>query len=343
MKNISITETPEAITAEATAYVWEAYDAPRKRLPRARIIEHAVTARIQKATEEAAPLAFVVEHFPEMVGRNATEYRAGYDQPIRAYGGRLYTPARIINRQRYLTTAPAYESPDPRERLAVNLGYIHEASEHERSEYAEAIERHEVRADQYPATYDTAERIDQEAANISQGLIIINGEIWQQCEEPAYEYDGASYWSGERYPASVSVRTTETDNPARNLYGANDTLILRAYHANVTRRAYIRVIRPDLVTIDRTARDLASKSANAVEKLDSTRARVEELQKELTNARAKLEEAEAAADRAREDLEQYQTDPRAYWMQRASIHDLSRFEHLRNAAEVIRRELKNSR
>ena len=343
MKNVSISETPEAITAEATAYVWQAYDAPRKRVPRARIVEHTVTVSIPKATEEAAPLAFVVEHFPEMVGRRATEYRAGYDQPIRAYDGRLYTPARIINRRRYLTTAPAYESPDPREYLAVNLGYIHGVSEHERSEYAEAIERHEVRADQYPATYDTAERIDQEAANISQGLIIIGGEIWQQCEEPAYEYDGANYWSGERYPASIRVRTTETDNPARNIYGALDTLILCAYHANVTRRAYIRVIRPDLVTIDRTARDLESKSADAARNLDSARARIEELEKELTSAHAKLEEAEAAADRAREDLKQYQTDPRAYWMQCASRHDLSRFSHLRNAAEVIRRELKNSR
>ena len=63
-KLISIIETPEAITAEASAYVWEEYDAPRKRVPRARIVEHPFTVTIPKYTEEAAPVAFVVEHFP---------------------------------------------------------------------------------------------------------------------------------------------------------------------------------------------------------------------------------------------------------------------------------------
>lgn len=310
-KLISITETAEAITAEASAYVWEEYDAPRKRVPRARIAEHRFTVSIPKYTEEAAPVAFVVEHFPEMVGRNLDEYRPGYDQPVRYAGGKFYTPARFVRSGK----PSAWNSSDPRERIAAHVNNTSGVSDRERAEYADAISRDEIRADQYPATMDRADRVEDETSYFTHNLAVIAGEVWEECGEPFYEY--YSSWWGRDQSRYIFVEVSKTPR-TRNYYGATDRAALAYYHAGVERYGYIRVLRPDLVTIDSTARDLAADSDRAGEQLAEARAALERLEKELAEARASLESAAVNASKAREKCENYAADPRAYWMEKAA-------------------------
>ena len=176
VKLINITETPDAITAEAVSLVWEQYEAPRKRLPRARIIEHRFTVSIPKVSEDAAPLAFVVEHFPTMTLDNK-EYRAGYDQPIRWYSGKFYTPARMRNRLRYLNwrNANEYDSADPVTYMIAHVKSLPSETERERERHAEAIARDAIRADSH-AGY-TADSVAREVRHMTYGKIIISGEI----------------------------------------------------------------------------------------------------------------------------------------------------------------------
>lgn len=309
-KLVNITETPEAITAEAVAYVWEEYDAPRKRIKRARIVEHPFAVSIPKYTEEAAPLAFVVEYFPQMVG---DEYRAGHDEQIRHAGGKFYTRARYCRHSYY-----SDQYRDPATELQRAISCISDVTDREREEYAEAIARDEMRADQWPTLYDRAERIDENAPHYVKGLAVIAGELWHTCEEPVYEYHSAwrSYGSKRETPAYISVNNY--DHKHRNTYGAMDRAALAYYHAGVTRTAFIRVLRPDLVTIDSTARDLAADSDRAAEQLAEARAALERLEKELAEARASLESAAVNANKAREKCENYAADPRAYWMEKAA-------------------------
>lgn len=333
-KLISITETAEAITAEASAYVWEEYNAPRKRVPRARIVEHRFTVSIPKYTEEAAPLAFVVEHFPEMVGRNLDEYRAGYDQPVRYAGGKLYTPARMDYRHRH-GIGYDYESADPRERIAGIVGLVTSISDYTREEYAEAIERHEIRADEYPARYPRADVIAQYVERHAANLVIIGGEVWQQCKEPAYVYSAPSFFS--RRPGYVLASVDYDSRESNWTFGATDRVALAYYHADAARYAYIRVLRPDLVTIDRTARELAEEDERKRKKADEIREKLERLQSELA-------EAQAEADEARADLDSYTADHRAYWSAKIehieAVGDGTPFKaHRARRLAVTRREL----
>lgn len=309
-KLVSINETAEAITAEAIAYVWEEYDAPRKRIKRARIVEHRFTVSIPKYTEEAAPVAFLVEYFPQLVGN---EYRAGHDEQIRHAGGKFYTRARFCRHNYY-----SDQYRDPVTELQRAISCINDVDDYDREKYAEAIARDEMRADQWPTTYNRAERIDEDAPRYTKDLAVIAGELWHTCKEPVYEYHSAwrSYGSRREIPAHISVN--DYDHKHRNIYGAMDRAALAYYHAGVTRAAFIRVLRPDLVTIDSTARDLAADSDRAGEQLKEARADLERLEKELAEARAALESAAVNADKAREKCENYAADPRAYWMEKAA-------------------------
>lgn len=335
---VKIIETPEAITAEATAYVWEEYNAPRKRVPRARIVEHRFTVSIPKYTEEAAPLAFVVEHFPEMVGRNLDEYRAGYDQPVRYAGGKFYTPARF----NVMGKPSPWQSSDPRERIAAHVNNTSGVNERERAEYAEAIARDEIRADQWPATCDRADRVEDETSYFAHNLAVIAGEVWQECGEPTYEY--YSSWWGRDHTQCIFV-TTDENRQGRSTYGANDAAALAYHHAGTERRGYIRILRPDLVSIDRKARDLEENANRAARNLQDARDRIKELQDQLKDARAHLAETRDADAKARADLAVYEADPRAWWAKKAddleeSADTLKPFarRHSRNA-DAIRRAL----
>lgn len=332
-KLVSITETAEAITAEGIAYVWEEYDAPRKRVPRARIVEHRFTVSLPKYTEEAAPVAFVVEHFPQM-SANHEKYFPGYDEPIRYAGGKFYSPARLDIRHRY-GSAYDYESTDPHKRAAGIVSLVKTISDRDRKEYAEAIERHEIRADEYPARYPRADVIADDVARHASGLAIIDGEVWQECKEPAYTYTAPGWFSSR--PGYVSASTDYSPTDSRHIYGATDRAALAYYHATAARLAYIDVRRPDLVTIDATARSLAEEDERKSAKAAEIREKIERLLKDL-------EEAQAEADRARANLDSYAADPRAFWTAKAerleSLEDGSPFKahHSRRAA-AVRREL----
>lgn len=337
-KLISITETPEAITAEASAFVWEEYDAPRKRVPRARIIEHRFTVSIPKYTEEAAPLAFVVEQFPEAFFNTKTgayDYRPGYDQPVRYTGGKFYTPARFN-----ITGKPSpWQSSDPRERIAAHVNNTSGVNEREREEYAEAIARDEIRADSWPATTDRADRVEDETSYFTHDLAVIAGEVWQECGEPTYEY--YSSWYGRDRTRCIYVTTDK--NHRGNSYGANDAAALAYYHAGVNRRGYIRVLRPDLVTIDSKARDLEESADRAARNLKDARNTIKELQNRLKDARAHLAETKEAEAKARANLAAYEADPREWWIKKAaeleeSADTLKPFarHHSRNAAAIRR-------
>lgn len=337
-KLVGITETAEAITAEVSAYVWKEYNAPRKRVPRARIVEHRFTVSIPKYTEEAAPLAFVVEHFPKMVGRNLDEYRAGYDQPVRYAGGKFYTPARFN-----ITGKPSpWQSSDPRERIAAHVNNTSGVSDRERTEYADAISHDEIRADQYPATMDRADRVEDETGYFAHNLAVIAGEVWEECGEPFYEY--YSSWFGRDHSRHIFVETSK--NPrTRNHYGATDRAALAYYHAGVERLGYIRVLRPDLVTIDRKAEDLAEDADRAARNLEKARDHIKELQNQLKDARAHLAETKDADAKARANLAAYEADPRAWWSEKAAeieedADPAKPFSARRiRAAAAIRREL----
>ena len=338
-KLLSIIETPEAITAEASAFVWEEYDAPRKRVPRARIVEHRFTVSIPKYTEEAAPLAFVVEHFPEAfvnLKTGAHEYRPGYDQPVRYAGGKFYTPARFVRGGK----PSAWNSSDPRERIAAHVNNTSGVNEREREEYADAISRDEIRADTWPATTNRADRVEDETGYFTHDLAVIAGEIWEECGEPFYEY--YSSWFGRDKNRYIFVETSK--NPrTRNHYGATDRAALAYYHADAERRGYIRVLRPDLVTIDRKAEDLAEDADRAARNLKDARDTIKELQDRLKDARAHLAETKDADEKARANLAAYEADPRAWWIKKAaeleeSADTLKPFarHHSRNAAAIRR-------
>lgn len=332
---ISITETPEAITAEAMAYVWEPYDAPRKRVKRARIAEHHFAVSIPKYTEDAAPVAFVVEHFPEMVGRERDEYRPGYDQPVRYAGGRFYAPVRMDYRHR-AGIASKWESVDPIERLAHQVDGIRAVTDSEREEYAEAIARHGVRADEYPARTHRVEDVTRQAEDIARGLIVIGGELWQECKEPAYVYSAPGWFSSKSGHVLASTDYSDTRD-LQGVYGATDRAALAYHHAGAARYGFIRVIRPDLVTIDSIARRLAEEDERRSAKVVEIRERLESIEREL-------EEAQAEADEARAERWSYAANPRAYWAAKAarleSLEDGSPFKtHRARRAAALRREL----
>lgn len=339
-KLINIVETPEAITAEAVSLVWEAYEAPRKRLPRARIVEHRFTVSIPKVSEDVAPLAFVVEHFPQMT-LDYKEYRAGYDQPIRWYMGEFYTPARFIDHPYYSGT---YTTAREELRRAITEPGV---PEYVLKDYAAAIARDEVKANKwYSYSCETAESVEQDAARFVSGLLVIGGELYDKCTEPVYKYNPTDrYWRGDRriaYPAHISAtfyKPTPSGFFPNVEYGALDYIALAYYHADTARNAYIKVLRPDLVTIDSTAQDL-EESADAADKaVTEARDNLESLEKKLAAARASLEEAEAKAERSRATLEAYKADPLAYWEDRAGGAADSVFYRQRRGAERIRREL----
>lgn len=330
---VSIIETPEAITAEGIALVWETYDAPRKRVPRARIVEHPFTVTIPKYTEEAAPVAFVVEHFPQM-SADLEKYFPGYDEPIRYAGGKFYSPARLDIRHRY-GSAYDYESTDPRKRAAGIVSLVHTISDRDRETYTEAIDRHEIRADEYPARYPRADVIADDVARHTYGLAIIRGEVWQECSEPAYTYTAPGWFSSR--PGYVNASTDYSPTDSRHIYGATDRAALAYYHATSARLAYIDVKRPDLVTIDATARSLAEEDERKSRKANEIREKIERLTKDL-------EEAQAEANKAREALDSYAADPRAYWTAKAerleSLEDGTPFKaHRSRRAAAVRREL----
>ena len=325
-KLIRITETAEAITAEAMAYVWEAYDAPRKRVPRARIVEHRFTVTLPKYDEDAAPLAFVIEHHQD-------GDRPAWEEPIRYAGGKLYAPVSANYAHRY-GTASKWKSADPREYLTANTESVGAVSERERDEYADRIARHDVRADEYPARYYTADKVEKDARRIIAQRVIIGGEIWEETNEPVYEYYSADHWGGRVTPAYIGVRTEDTGNPGRNLYGAQD-VALDFFHADTPHASDIRVYMPELVTVDRTARDLAQDCSRTARNLDSAREKLDKLEKQLAEARVNLAAKETEAAEAIAKRDKYAADPRAFWVDRAQRYGNSPFASTRRAAERI--------
>ena len=320
-KQESITETAEAITAEATAHVWEEYDAPRKRIKRVRPVEHRFTVSIPKATKNAAPLAFVVEHFPEMVN---DEYRAGYDELIRAYGGKLYTPA--IPR----TT--------PREKLESIVKHVTDIPAYELEELTAQANRDEIRADQWRFYgHVSAESVTEEAARDCSGYVVIDGELWEECAEPVYIYHGSSSWGGIRHAGYVTASTNRETWGYKSGMGALDRIPLTFYHYGTERRAYIDVKRPDLVTIDSTARDLVADRDRQQRYTNDAAEKVEQLEKQLQRAREELEEERADLAKQTARLETYQRAPLDYWRERIGNADASAFHRIKTRAAATAR------
>jgi len=330
-KLINIVETPEAITAEAVSLVWEAYEAPRKRVPRARIVEHRFTVSIPKVSEDAAPLAFVVEHFPQMT-LDYKEYRAGYDQPIRWYAGEFYTPARYTWRN-YVTDS----RPTAKSELESAIYSAASVAEYTRDEYAEAIARHDIKANQYPARYPYAE--DVKAQHHLYGLLVIGTELYAKCQEPVYVYNPADTYNAYKWPAHISTATDEDGKHGRATYGALDYLALAFYQADTARDAFIDVKMPELVSYDRTRasieKDIRLTQANMEQYADE----IETLEMKLENARGNLGKLLDKLDEQVATLEAYKADPLAYWEDRAGDAANSAFHSQRRGAERIRREL----
>lgn len=320
-KLVDITETAEAITAEAIAHVWEEYDAPRKRIKRARPVEHRFTVSIPKATKDAAPLAFVVEHFPEMVN---DEYHAGYDELIRAYGGKLYTPA--IPR----TT--------PREKLESIVKHVTDIPAYELEELTAQANRDEIRADQWRFYgHVSAESVTEEAARDCSALVFIDGELWEECAEPVYIYHPSSSWGGVRHAGYVTVSTNRGSWGYNDGIGALDRIPLTFYHYGTTRRAYIDVKRPDLVTIDSTARDLTEESERRQKHADAAAEKVAQIEKQLQQAREELERKRAEAAKQAARLEAYKRAPLDYWRERIGDADASAFNRIKTRAAATAR------
>ena len=320
-KLVGITETAEAITAEAIAHVWEEYDAPRKRIKRARPVEHRFTVSIPKATKDAAPLAFVVEHFPEMVN---DEYIAGYDEPVRAYGGKLYTPAT--------------PRTTPREKLESIVKHVTDIPTYELEELTAQANRDEIRADQWRFYgHVSAESVTKEAARVCSGLVSIDGELWEECAEPVYIYHASSSWGGVRHAGYVTVSTNRDSWGYNDGIGALDRIPLTFYHYGTTRRAYIDVKRPDLVTIDSTARDLAEESERRQKYADAAAENVAQIEKQLEKAREELERKRAEAAKQAARLETYQCAPLDYWRERIGDADASAFHRIQTRAAATAR------
>lgn len=317
-KLVRITETADAITAEAAANVWEEYAAPRKRVPRARIIEYHFTVSIPKHAEEAAPVAFIIQ-------------REGQEsQPIRYAAGQFYHRATFAN------PAEAFS------RALENAGI----PEYTAEEYADRIARDEVRADQWHQyANETAEYVETETARHLAALAIISGEVWQTCKEPAYEYNRPSTWRGTEYPAYVSAITSSySDNPGRIIYGAADQVVIILHHGPVEYLDRIEVIRPDLVTLDSTARDLESDRDRAQWSANRTAEKIEELERHLEEAREELAKHQADAAAAAEKLEEYNADPKKYLL--ALCERLETSDHasgsLKSRAAAARRALEET-
>lgn len=320
---VKIIETPEAITAEVSAYVWEEYDAPRKRIKRARPVEHRFTFSIPKATKDAAPLAFVVEHFPEMVN---DEYRAGYDEPIRAYGGKLYTPAT--------------PRTTPREKLENIVKHVTDIPAYELEELTAQANRDDIRADQWRFYgHVSAESVTEEAARVCSGFVSIDGELWEECAEPVYIYHASSSWGGVRHAGYVTVSTNRESWGYRynDGIGALDRIPLTFYHYGTARRAYIDVKRPDLVTIDSTARDLAEESERRQKHADDAAEKVAQIEKQLQQAREELEKKRAEAAKHAARLETYKRAPLDYWRERIGDADASAFHRIQTRAAATAR------
>lgn len=335
-KLLEIIETPEAITAEATAFVWEEYEAPRKRIKRVRPVEHHFAVSIPKATKDAAPLAFVVEYFPEMVGRRDSdkeEYRPGHDQQIRSYKGKLYTPARF-SRHPYYTGAYI----DPRGELERAVKSVCDIAPYDIAELLEQASRDEIRADKWHYYgHVTAESVTEDAAHVCNNLIVIDGQVWKECDEPVYIYHAPDSWQGRRTPAFVTVSDDHTSWGYRNGMGARDMIAMTFYHGGTERHAYIRVLRHDLVTIDSTARDLESDRDRQQRYADEAAEKVERLEKELAQAREDLaqEREDLAAKAAR--LETYQSAPLDYWRERIGEANESVFCRIKSRAAATAR------
>lgn len=334
-KLANITETAEAITAEAIAYVWEEYDAPRKRVKRVRPVEHAFTVSIQKTTKDAAPLAFVVEYFPQMVGRPdiEQEYRPGYDQHIRAYGGRFYTPARF---SRHPTHTGTYI--DPRGELKRSVESISDIAPYDIAELIEKASRNEYRADKWHYyAHSTAEYIDDRARSACADLLVISGELWKECDEPAYIYHAPDRWRGITLPAYITVSDDRTSWGYRNCIGALDRIAMAFYHDGAERHAFIDVKRPDLVTIDSTARDLAADRDRQQRYTDDAADKVKRLEEQLKEAREDLDKERESLAKRTARLDTYQRAPLDYWRERIGDASESRFLHIQRKAAAAAR------
>lgn len=320
-KLVDITETAEAITAHGIAYVWEEYDAPRKRIKRARPVEHRFTVSIPKSTKDAAPLAFVVEHFPEMVN---DEYRAGYDEHVRAYDSKFYTPAT--------------PRTTPREKLESIVQCVTDIPAYELEELTARADRDEIRADQWHYYgHVSAESVTEDAARVCSGFISIDGELWEECAEPVYIYHASSSWGGVRHAGYVTVSTNRDSWGYNDGIGALDRIPLTFYHYGTTRRAYIDVKRPDLVTIDSTARDLVADRDRQQRYTNDAVEKVEQLEKQLQRAREELEEERADLAKQTARLETYQRAPLDYWRERIGNADASAFHRIKTRAAATAR------
>ena len=311
---MKITETAEAVTANATALVWEEYDAPRKRIPRARIVEHRFTVSIPKYTEDAAPLAFVVER----EGQEA--------QPIRYASGKFFTPARFVS-DRY-STEPAEEL----RRALVGVGvpaYVME-------EYAAEIARDEVRADKW-RTYggQDAKTAEQDAQSHAAAFAVICGELYHQCSEPVYEYVRA--W--RETAAHIDVIVSNDRYCMRSYYGAFDQVAIAARHVCAEYRAHIDVMMPDLVTIDATAQELTHKLETEQQREQTTAESLARHEEAIRQERKELEQQREKVAKAREDLAAYQADPKGYYLAMCERMQASKFASVRSKAEAIKAQI----
>lgn len=303
----SIYETPTAVIADCVAYIWEEYDAPRKRVKRARPIAHPFNISIPKVDESAAPVAFVIEHFPRVNVEMNRIIGAPYDEPVRAYAGRFYTPARMNWRN--------HSEPDPRVMLKYAAQEVPSIAAYNLDSYRAFAARDEIRADQAPAYYPRANHVTEQVARWTPRSIIINGAVWDECDEPVYKFVNADHYKGRTRPAFITVETDHS-RAQWSMVGALNHAELAIYFPTTARLAYIDVKRPDLVTIDTRLNDLKAASAKADNAAQEARENLKRAREALATARENVTKADEQQKKAREELAQYERSPRDYYQAR---------------------------
>lgn len=329
---INIIEREDGFTAEGISHVWEEYDAPRKRVKRVRPVEHRFEVKIPKVAEEDAPVAFVIEHFPE-VSLNVREYYPGYDQQVRAYGGRFYTPARFVEHPSYCGSYA--DVPTELERAVRGVGSI---PDYLLGELAEMASRDEIRADGWHSYGNvTASSVDEDAERATNGLVAIGGELYTECDEPVYVYHSPGWMGSRRVDGYISVSTNQGDSRYLRGVGALNRIEMAFYFDGVRRTAYIDVKRPDLVSNDTTEKDLEDSCERGKRDVESSARAVEACERKLEEARGQLEAARAKLEKSTARLEGYRSDPLGYWRDRLGEASESAFSSVCRRARVAER------
>ena len=333
-KLIGIEESVDRFVAEGLAYVWEEYDAPRKRTKRVRPVEHRFTVEVPKVDAEDAPVAFVVEHFPSM-SLNWKMLSNGYDQQIRAHGGRFYTPARFIDHRRYCGT---YK--DIRTELGRAVEGVSSIPDYLLEELTACAAEDGIRADKWHSYgHATAAWADSEAANAIDA-IVVGGELYMPCHEPVYVYSSPTWYGNRKGPGYIYVDFGNCGGEIpHNAIGALDRIEMALYFDGTARTAYIDVKRPDLVSVKSTERDIEERRRRAENAVDELAERIAKEEKALGELRRKLDEKRAELEKSEQGLEAWHRDETEYWRSRLGKLGNSKWASIarkaRAAARVI--------